>query len=115
VIEGGAGPSRALGPRAILKTTHDGGITAGGGCGAGGSFKAGPALAQTVAPDDRATHAHASPPPVRIGEKTRGRYEVKAGQSFGLGADLSLKLEGGIEDEGQGLQALWLASLNWYF
>jgi hypothetical protein len=115
VIEGGAGPSWALGRRAILSTTLDAGITAGEDCEASCSFNAGPALALTFAQDDRATLALESRAQVRLGEKTRGRYEVKAGQSFGLGADLSLKLEGGIEDEGQGLQALWLASLNWYF
>lgn len=114
-FEGGAGLSYGLGERAIGSVTLDLGITGGEDCGETCSVNTGPAVSLLWPMTDRASLTAKARYQLRFGERVRDRYEVRLGQSFGLDRNLALKLEAGIEEEGDGLQEEFLTSLDWYF
>jgi hypothetical protein len=40
---------------------------------------------------------------------------LRLGQSYGFAADLAIRVELALEDEGGGMQPELLSTLNWYF
>lgn len=114
-FDGGAGISSSLGAGDIWSTTLDFGVTGGEDCDQTCSFNAGPALSLLWPMTDQATFLADARYQLRFGEKTRDRYEIRLGQSFGLTTNLALKLEAGLEDEGSGAEPVFSTSLDWYF
>lgn len=115
IAELGGGISYRLGNRAILSGLLETGGTVGDHCSANCSFTLGPSLAIHWPVTDRWTvHAEARAL-AAFGETFQDRYDVSLGQGFGLSQNLSLKLEGDLEDDGAGFQTELRSSLNWYF
>ncbi len=114
-LDGGAGISTSLGAREIWSATLDVGVTGGEDCDQTCSVNAGPAFSLLWPMTDHTTFLATGRYQLRFGEKTRGRYDVRLGQSFGFTQNLALKLEAGLEDEGSGPEPTFLTSLDWYF
>jgi hypothetical protein len=114
-VAGGAGLSYGLGTQGIWSTTLDAGITGGEDCDDTCSVNIGPAMALLWPMSDRATLAASAGYRLRVGERVRDAYALRLGQSYGVTANLAIKLELALEDEGGGLQPELLSTLNWYF
>lgn len=112
---GGAGLSYRLGRRGIWSTTLDASVGGGEECEETCSVDVGPAVSLLWPMSDRATLAATGSYRLRFGERLRDAYEMRLGQSYGLTANLAIKLELALEDEGGGLQPELLSTLNWYF
>ncbi|MGI9435265.1 MAG: Lnb N-terminal periplasmic domain-containing protein [Geminicoccaceae bacterium] len=112
---GGAGLSYSLGRKEIWSATLDAGVTGGEDCDQTCSFNVGPGLALLWPITDRATFSADARYQFRFGEDVDDRYEISLGQSYGFVANLSIKFEAALEDEGGGAQSEFLSSLNWYF
>lgn len=115
VAEGGAGISAGLGARDILSATLDIGVSGGEDCDRTCSVNAGPAISLLWPMTDSATFLAQARYQLRFGERTRDRYEIRLGQSFGVTQNLALKLQAGLEDEGSGAEPELLTSIDWYF
>lgn len=115
IAEIGGGVSYRLGDRAILSGLLEAGGTVGDDCGATCSFTLGPALAiHWPVTDNWTVHGEARAL-AAFGKTFQDRYEVSLGQGLGLTQNLSVKLEGDLEDDGAGFQTEFRSSLNWYF
>ena len=112
---GGAGLSYLLGARIIWSTMLDAGVTGGEDCDETCGFNIGPAVSLLWPMTDRATFTAAGRYQGRFGKAIDVSYELRLGQSYGFTADLAVKLEVALEDDGGGLQPEVLTTLNWYF
>ncbi len=112
---GGAGLSYRFGPRVIWSATLDAGVTGGEDCHETCSFNVGPAVSLLWPMTDRATFTAGGRYQGRFGEAIGDSYEIRLGQSYGFTADLAVKLEMALEDDGGGMQPEVLTTLNWYF
>lgn len=115
VAGGGAGLGYDLGSGIIASTMLDGGLSGGEACERTCGFNIGPALSLLWPITDRATFSLDGGYRLRFGQRVEEAYGIRLGQSYGLAADLAIKLELALEDEGDGLQPEVLSTLNWYF
>lgn len=115
VAGGGAGLGYDLGSGIIASTMLDGGLSGGEACERTCGFNIGPALSLLWPMGDRATFSLDGGYRLRFGQRVEDAYGFRLGQSYGLAADLAIKLELALEDEGDGLQPEVLSTLNWYF
>ncbi len=115
VFEGGAGLSYGPGERDIWSATLDLGLTGGEDCDQTCSVNAGPAISLLWPITDHASLTARARYQLRFGEKTRDRWALRFGQSFGLGRGMAVRLEAGIADEGGGAQEEVLTWVDWYF
>ena len=112
---GGAGITHSLADDVLVSMMLDVGITGGEACDETCSLNIGPAISLLWHVSDRSSFLVDAGFQVRFGEVLHDRYRLNVGQSYGLTADLAIRLEFGLVDDGSGLQPEWLSSLNWYF
>ncbi len=112
---GSAGLSHGLGGGIIGSILLDAALTGGEDCERTCGVAMGPALSLLWPISDRATFSAHGSYGVRLGERLEQAYAIGLGQSWGFTADLALKLELTLEDEGGGPEPELLATLNWYF
>jgi hypothetical protein len=115
VAEGGAGLGYGLGQQGVWSAMADIGLSGGEDCDRTCSVNLGPVLSLLWPITDRATFTASGSYQVRFGERVRDGYELRLGQSYGLAADLAIKVELALEDQGGGMQPELLSTLNWYF
>ncbi|MCB1971104.1 MAG: DUF4105 domain-containing protein [Geminicoccaceae bacterium] len=112
---GGAGLSHGLANDVLLSVMLDAGLSGGEACADTCSFNVGPDLSLWWPVSDRSSFLAEAGYRLRIGESLHDRYRLHVGQSYGLTANLAIRLELGLADDGSGLQPEWLSTLNWYF
>lgn len=115
VAEGGAGYSYGFGQQGVWSAMADLGLSGGEDCDRTCSLNVGPALSLLWPITDRATFAASGRYQLRFGERVQDGYELRLGQSYGFTADLALRVELALEDQGGGMQPEILSTLNWYF
>ena len=114
-LEGGVGPSYALGDAALVVLMAEATLTGGEDCNDSCALALGPSAALVWPVTDRWLLGLEGHTKLSIGRAIDQRYGARLGQGFGLAPNLALKFEALVEDEGGGAQTEWSSSLHWYF
>jgi hypothetical protein len=114
-LEGGVGPSYALGDAALVVLMAEAALTGGEDCNDSCALALGPSVAVVWPVTDRWLLGLEGHTRLSLGRAIDQRYGARLGQGFGLTPNLALKFEALVEDDGGGAQTEWSSSLHWYF